>query len=76
MPVLWSMTKLQRKKLAAKLADHLQTVSALVRDGQRSLGSIPEDDRTIEDWARNIQLDLEDAERLLAVTAQDVADLV
>jgi hypothetical protein len=71
-----TIRKRQAKKLARKLAEQLQTVEALCAFGHRQLESIEENGGAVtEDQARAIQSDLEDAERLLAVTAQDVADL-
>lgn len=65
------------QKLARKLIEQLQTVESLAVLARRQLESIAErkrKDRKIDD-VRAVQSDLEDAERLLAVTAQDVADL-
>ena len=70
-----------RRARGFKLFQQLQTVEALVSGGRRQLergfdpGGKILADATRADELRSIQSDLEDAERLLAVTAQDIADL-
>jgi len=64
------------QKLARKLAEQVQTVEAICALQRTKLEAIDENGGMVTDnETRDIQSELEDAERILAVTAQDVADL-
>ena len=71
------MTERDFIRLGARLIRQLETVSALVAYNQRRLAGlleVPRGKRHLVDL-ESIHSELEEAERLLAVTTQDLADL-
>ena len=71
------MKEREYQAAARRLGQQLQTVEALASYNRRRLEQLadrPRKQRTAE-ATRDIQSELEEAERLLAVTAQDLADL-